>query len=192
MRNFSLVFAVLFFITLNSWGQTSDIHPSKYVVELKKYEPQVFRDINLEVYYDYDEAIKASKKTNKPILLYFNAIFCMPCRKMETDVWKNEKIAKSLREDFIVVSLLCDMDKIILLKKQQYYSKYLKKQVLTLGDKYLDLEHTFGCDGQPAYFFIDEKGISLAKDGYLYYNPDTEQFIRYLDKIKKSYRKRHS
>ncbi len=165
--------------------------PVKYVSDMKIYEPPVVRNLGLVTYFDYDEALVASKKLKKPIMLDFTGINCVNCRKMESQVWSKPEVAKRLKEDFIVVSLYCDINRIQLPKEQQYFSKDLNSQVMTLGDKNADLQASkFGSNSQPFYFFVDENGIKLADEGYGY-NPDVERFVAHLDKVKANYKKTH-
>jgi len=172
-------------------GSKDDLAPVKYVKEFAKYEPPVAIEQGLTVYYDYDEAVAASKKLKKPIMLDFTGINCPNCRKMEAQVWSNPEVAKRLKNDFVVVSLYCDMNKIELPKDQQYFSKDLNQQVVTIGNKNTDLQASkFGSNTQPFYCYVDEAGNKLADQGYPY-NPDVEKFIKYLESVKANYKKTH-
>jgi len=168
-----------------------DVKPVKYVSEMKIYEPPVVRNLGLVTYFDYDEALAASKKLKKPIMLDFTGINCVNCRKMESQVWSKPEVAKLLKEDFIVVSLYCDINRIELPKDQQYFSKDLNSQVITLGNKNADLQASkFGANSQPFYFYVDENGNKLADEGYSY-NPDVQKFVDHLEKVKANYKKTH-
>jgi thiol:disulfide interchange protein len=171
--------------------KTCEFDPQKYVADFKIYEPPIVKNLGLCVFYDYDEALAAAKKFKKPIMMDFTGITCVNCRKMESQVWSNSKVAKLLKDDFIVVSLYCDMNKIVLPKEQQYFSKDLNTQVVTLGDKNADLQASkFGSNSQPFYFFVDENGDKLVEGGYPY-NPDVQKFIIHLENVKSAYRKKH-
>ncbi len=170
---------------------SNDVKPVKYVSDMKIYEPPVVRNLGLVTFFDYDEALVASKKMKKPIMLDFTGINCVNCRKMESQVWSKPEVAKRLKEDFIVVSLYCDINRIELPKEQQYFSKDLNAQVTTLGDKNADLQASkFGSNSQPFYFYVDENGNKLADAGYSY-DPDVQKFVDHLDKVKASYKKTH-
>jgi thiol:disulfide interchange protein DsbD len=165
--------------------------PVKYVQEMKIYEPPVVKNYGLVTYFDYDEALAASKKFKKPIMLDFTGINCVNCRKMEAQVWSKPEVAKRLKEDFIVASLYCDMNKIDLPEGEQYFSKDLNQQVVTLGNKNADLQASkFNSNSQPFYFYVDENGNSLIDGGYSY-DPDVQKFINHLDKVKENYKKTH-
>ena len=169
----------------------SEDGPVKYVSEMKIYEPPVVKNLGLVTYFDYDEALAASKKYKKPIMLDFTGINCVNCRKMESQVWSKPEVAKLLKEDFIVASLYCDMNRIELPKEQQYFSKDLNAQVVTLGNKNADLQASkFGSNSQPFYFYVDENGNKLVEGGYSY-DPDVAKFVAHLQKVKENHKKTH-
>lgn len=169
-------------------GSDNEIRPVKYVDVMKIYEPPVVKNMGLETFYDYDEAIAASKKLKKPIMLDFTGINCVNCRKMESQVWSDPEVARRLKEDFIVASLYCDINRIELPKEQQYFSKDLNSEVMTLGNLNADLQASkFGSNSQPFYFYIDDNGNKLAEEGYPY-DPDIQKFIRHLDNVKARYK----
>jgi len=170
---------------------TGGVHPVKYVADMKIYEPPVVKNLGLVTYFDYDEALAASKILKKPIMLDFTGINCVNCRKMEGQVWSDPGVAKRLKEDFIVASLYCDFNRIKLPKEQQYFSKDLNSLVITVGNKNSDLQASkFGANSQPFYFYIDENGNKLADVGYSY-DPDVAKFIAHLDKVKEKYKSTH-
>jgi thiol:disulfide interchange protein len=167
------------------------IMPVKYVQEMKKYEPPVVRNQGLVTYYDYGEALAASKKLKKPIMLDFTGINCANCRKMEGQVWSQPEVIKRLKEDFIIASLYCDANKIELPASEQFYSDSLHSRVTTLGNKNADLQASkFNANSQPFYFFVDEDGSRLVREGYSY-SPNVQAFVDHLERVKASYRKLH-
>jgi len=173
-------------------GKNDGFAPVKYVSDMKIYEPQAVKNLGLVTYFDYNEALVASKKLKKPIMLDFTGINCVNCRKMENQVWSKPEVIKRLKEDFIVASLYCDLNRIILPKREQYFSKDLNSQVETLGNKNADLQATkFGANSQPFYFYVDENGNKLVEEGYSY-DPDVQKFIDHLEKVKANYKKTHS
>lgn len=169
-------------------SSNSEHGPQRYVADMKIYEPEAAVKFGLHSYYDYDEAIKASKALNKPIMLDFTGINCINCRKMEGQVWSDPGVMKRMKEDFIVASLFCDAQNVKIPVEEQYYSDYLKKQVTTLGQRNSDLQASkYGANAQPFYFFIDGDGNLLAEKGYGY-DPDVQAFIDHLDKVKENYK----
>lgn len=165
--------------------------PVKYVEAMKIYEPDVVRKFGITTFYDYDEALAASKKTGKPIMLDFTGINCVNCRKMETQVWSSPEVMQRLKNDFIIASLYCDYDKELLPEAERYHSKILDSDVETVGDKNEDLQATrFGSNSQPFYFFVDDAGTKLVENGYGY-DPDIRKFVGHLEKVKAKYKELH-
>jgi len=171
--------------------ENSNDKPIKYVKDMHIYEPSSVKKLGLVTYFDYEEALAASKKFKKPVMLDFTGITCVNCRKMETQVWAQPEVLKRLREDFIVASLFCDAVEVNLLKQDQYISKRTNEPITNLGDKSLDIQISkFKTGGQPLYYYVDENGNSLIDGGYGY-NPDVEKFISHLEKVKENYKKTH-
>ncbi len=162
--------------------------PVKYVNDMKIYEPPVVTNLGLVTYYDYEEAREASRNLKKPIMLDFTGINCVNCRKMESQVWSNPEVARRLKEDFIVVSLYCDINRIKLPEAEVHYSEALGSMVRTLGNKNAEFQaKEFKSNGQPLYFFVDAEGNKLADVGYSY-DPDIDKFVKHLDAAKAKYK----
>lgn len=163
----------------------------RYADKMKLYEPEAVRKFGLDTYFDYQEALAASKKLNKPLMLDFTGITCVNCRKMETQVWSNEAVLKMLKEDFIIVSLYCDATQVEIPKEAQFESQFLGATVETLGQYNSDLQATkYNSNTQPIYFFVDGNEQLLAKEGYSY-NPDVALFIKHLNAVKAAYKNLH-
>ncbi|MDI9310648.1 MAG: cytochrome c biogenesis protein CcdA [Limnohabitans sp.] len=112
---------------------------------------------------DYDLGLAYAKKVNKPVLLDFTGDACANCRKMEDNVWSNPEVLKILKEKLVVISLVCDR-KIELPKNQQYVSKTTGKEIITIGNKWSDMQITrYKSNSQPLYVILDNKGNDLSK-----------------------------
>lgn len=184
-----------FVIGRNQGGVVSESHndgvgPVKYVAEMSAYEPETVVKFGLKTYFDYNEALEASKREGKPVMLDFTGIVCINCRKMEGQVWSHPEVMKRLKNDFIVASLYCDAQNVKIPVEEQYYSEYLKKNIKTLGQRNSDLQATkYGSNGQPFYYFVDADENLLAEKGYPYI-PDVEKFIAHLDAVLDKYHNR--
>ncbi len=164
-------------------------HPTKYYDQMKIYEPDVVVRYGMVTYFDYDEALAASKKLHKPLMLDFTGINCPNCRKMEGEVWSDPAVMKRLKENFVIVSLYIDVHNVYLQKNEQYFSKALNQNIETLGDKNVDLQVSkYNANTQPFYFFLDGNENRLAPDGYGY-DPDIQKFIQLLDSVTVAYNK---
>lgn len=163
--------------------------PVKYVQEMKIYEPPVVVQSGLVTYFDYEEALEAAKRQDKPLMLDFTGINCVNCRKMESEVWSHPEVMKRLMNDFVIASLYCDYDKLKLPEEEQFFSEQLNAQIRTLGDWNEHLQASkFNANSQPFYFFIDGDENNLSDKGYGY-DPDINKFVAHLDKVKENYRK---
>ncbi len=142
----------------------------------------------MNTYFDYHDALKASKEQNKPIMLDFTGITCVNCRKMETQVWSNEEVFKRMKENFIVVSLFCDATSIPIPESEQYESQLLGSRVKSLGQKNIDIQSSiYNSNTQPNYFFIDGDEKLLSDKGYSY-NPSPADFVKHLDAVVAKYK----
>ncbi|MBD0298158.1 MAG: thioredoxin family protein [Flavisolibacter sp.] len=166
------------------------MHPHKYVYHIKIYVPEVVTKYGLITFFDYNEALETARRLKRPLMLDFTGINCVNCRKMEGQVWSDPQVMQRLKEDFVVVSLYVDVHHIDLQENEQYYSDALGKKVVTLGDKYADLQVTrFSANVQPYYFFLDGREQRLLPEGYGY-DPDIRKFINLLEKAKEEYKRR--
>ncbi|HEV7331641.1 MAG TPA: cytochrome c biogenesis protein CcdA [Flavisolibacter sp.] len=170
----------------------SEFAPVKYIKELGPYEPEVVKKFGLVTFFDYDEALAASKKVNKPLMLDFTGINCINCRKMEAQVWSHPEVMKRLKENFVIASLYTDVQNIPLSENEEFYSKELGEHVNTVGEKFSHLQVSrYGVLAQPFYIFLDGAEQKLAPDGYPY-DPDVQKFIQHLDNVVAEYKKRNS
>ena len=93
----------------------------------------------LNAWYDYNQALQASKQLHKPILIDFTGFNCVNCRKMEANVWTDPRVFSHLKNDFILLQLVVD-DKNDLPVNEQYVSPFSGKHITTFGGKWSDME----------------------------------------------------
>ncbi|MEJ7912419.1 MAG: cytochrome c biogenesis protein CcdA, partial [Chitinophagaceae bacterium] len=164
--------------------------PVKHVAELGPLEPEVVKKYGLVTYFDYEEALAASRAARKPLMLDFTGINCINCRKMEAQVWSSPEVMKRLKANFIIASLYTDVQNIELPENEQFDSEPLSERVNTLGEKYAHFQVSrYGSLSQPFYIFLDGKEQKLADDGYAY-DSNVDRFIKHLDKVVAEYNKR--
>lgn len=65
----------------------------------------------LRWYNTYDEGLKVAVAENKPMLVYFWAIWCTWCEKMNTEVYPDKEVSAILKEDFVLVAVDLDANK---------------------------------------------------------------------------------
>lgn len=176
----------------NNLHQDRPPHPKKYYEQMKIYEPEVVTKYGMVTYFDYNEALEVARKLKKPLMLDFTGINCVNCRKMEGQVWSDPKVMQRLKEDFVIASLYVDVHNLDIPENEQYFSKALDQQIITLGDKNADMQVTkFGANTQPYYFFLDANENKLAPEGYGY-DPSIQKFLELLDGVKATYNKTKS
>lgn len=161
--------------------------PEKYYDRMKIFEPEVVVKYGMITYFDYDEALSVARKVHKPLMLDFTGINCVNCRAMEAQVWSDPEVMKRLKENFVIVSLYVDVS-LDLQPADQYYSKTLKKDITTLGDKNADLQISeYNSNTQPYYFFLDANENRLEPEGYGY-DSNVEKFKNMLDDVVAKYK----
>jgi thiol:disulfide interchange protein DsbD len=113
------------------------------------------------VFDDYDKGLAYAKTVNKPIMLDFTGHACVNCRKMENNVWSDERILTLLKNQVVVISLYVD-DKRELSKSEQFISKTTGASIETIGDKWTDfMISTYKTNTQPLYVLTDLNGGNL-------------------------------
>lgn len=165
--------------------------PRKYVSNLKKYEPGAAINNQLVIYYDYDEALAASKALDKPLMIDFTGIQCVNCREFESKIWIDPEVGRRMKNDFVIASLFSDYN-MELPDDEKKFSPLLNAKIETVGDKYEDLQQQLiNASGQPNYVFVDGDGKLLIDGGYGYdATKGPKEFIAHLDKVKALYDKR--
>ncbi len=135
--------------------------------------------LGLKGYFDYDEALKASKALKKPVFVDFTGHGCTNCREMENRVWSDPQVLKRLRENFVLVALYVD-DKKIEMPENEWYTNKAGRQVKLLGKKNAEIQiEKFGTNAQPYYVILDGDGNSLVPAHAYDLNIDT--YIKFLD-----------
>jgi thiol:disulfide interchange protein DsbD len=113
------------------------------------------------VFDDYDKGLAYAKTVNKPIMLDFTGHACVNCRKMENNVWSDERILTILKNQVVLISLYVD-DKRELPTTEQFVSKSTGASIETIGDKWTDLMISkYKTNTQPLYVLTDLEGKNL-------------------------------
>lgn len=139
-------------------------------------------------YYDYEEALAAAAKEQKPVLIDFTGWSCVNCRKMEANVWTDPHVAQLLKEEFIMLELFVD-DRTELSQEEQYTSTYSGKKIRTIGNKNSDFQaQAFNSNSQPLYVVVDEQGEVLIPPSGADY--DIESYADFLQRGMDAYKAR--
>jgi thiol:disulfide interchange protein DsbD len=172
---------------LNTNNDHSTIQPSNHSKPKTKHSDFLHLPHGLTGYYDYKEALAASKATGKPIFVDFTGHACVNCRKMEEYVWAKPEVLKRLQNDFITVSLYVD-EKKELPENEWYTSARDGKVKKTIAQQNSDLQITkYHFSAQPQYIVIDGNEKQLS--GPRFYDTDEAAFVQFLDNGKAAFGK---
>lgn len=137
----------------------------------------------LECYHDFDEAVLAAQREQKPLFVDFTGYGCVNCRKMEENVWIYSEILDRLRNDYIVVSLYVD-DQARLFPDNKF--SYLLdpltgEKIRTVGGKWSSFQiNNFGASSQPYYVLMHYDGATILNKPTAY-TPEVRQYRAFLD-----------
>ena len=154
-----------------------------------KYSDFLHLPHGLEGYFDYEEALAAAKKENKPVFIDFTGHGCVNCREMEARVWSDPEVLKRLKDDYVVVALYVD-DKTKLPEGEWYTSDYDGKVKKTIGKQNADFQiKNYNVNAQPYYVLLDINGEILTEPKA--YDLDPANFTKFLDSGIQEYKKRN-
>ncbi len=165
---------------------TPTLAPENHLTKVKKkYDDKFKAPLNLDAYFDYDEALVYAKTVNKPLLIDFTGHSCVNCRKMEASVWSNPTVLSLLQNDFVLVSLYVD-DKTELPENEQYISTLSGKKIKTIGNKWSDFQATtYQTNSQPYYVILNNQEKVLVSPQS--FNLDVNNYINFLLNGKKAF-----
>jgi thiol:disulfide interchange protein DsbD len=133
---------------------------------------------NLVVFTDYAKGLAYAKTVNKPVMIDFTGHACVNCRKMENNVWSDEKVKEVLKSNVVLISLYVDEDK-DLPKNEQYVSKITGNEIVTVGDKWTELIITrYNTNTQPYYVLMDLNEQKLNEP--VSYTPNVDEYLGWL------------
>ena len=148
------------------------------------------KGVEANIVNDYEKALQLAKEQHKPILIDFTGWACVNCRKMEENVWPDEKVKALIEQNFILVSLYIDDRKPLPADDQFLFTGKdgSKKAIKTIGDKFITLQsENFNNASQPLYAIIspDEQVLTLPV-GYTSAAKDYSEWLQCgLDAFKK-------
>jgi thiol:disulfide interchange protein DsbD len=132
----------------------------------------------LQVFTDYAKGLAYAKKVHKPVMLDFTGYACVNCRKMENNVWSDEKVLQILKNDVVLISLYVD-DKRELPKSEQTVSKTTGKEIITIGNKWSDfIISRYQTNTQPLYVLTNLEEQKLNEP--ISYTPNIEEYLNWL------------
>ncbi|PPK87491.1 thiol:disulfide interchange protein DsbD [Neolewinella xylanilytica] len=132
---------------------------------------------------DLDAGLAYAKEVNKPVMLDFTGYTCVNCRKMEENVWSQDRINDLLTEDYVLISLYVDDRKELPAEQQREVTRldgsgrnFLIDQV---GEKWHYFQQSvFQHATQPYYVLVSPDGQTLNPP--VAYTPDEEKYEAFL------------
>ena len=148
-----------------------------------KYSDVLHMPHGLSGFYDYEEALAAARKANKPVFLDFTGLGCVNCREMEERVWCDSRILESMREDFVLLALFGDSRAAV--AEEDQVTTANGKVLKTIGEINANLAYErYGIASQPNYLILDGEGNVLASHSY---DLNIDNFIAFLEEGKQAY-----
>ena len=106
---------------------------------------------------------------------------------MEAAVWTDPTVAKTLQEDYVLISLFVD-DKTPLPQAMTVQENGQTRTLRTVGDKWSYLQRSkFGANAQPFYVPVNNEGRPLV--GSYAYKEDVKAYLGFLQHGLEAYRK---
>ncbi|MDR1654195.1 MAG: thioredoxin family protein [Prevotellaceae bacterium] len=131
---------------------------------------------------DYDLGIAYAAQQGKPVIVDFTGFSCVNCRKMESKVWIDPTVKKTLENDFVLISLWVD-DKTPLAKPYEVTENGRTRKIGTTGDKWSYLQRMrFNYNAQPYYVMLDNAGNPINKY-FFAFSEDPKEFMKWLKTI---------
>ncbi|NHE59442.1 protein-disulfide reductase DsbD family protein [Cyclobacterium plantarum] len=156
--------------------------------EVPKYADFLHFPHGIQGYFDYEQALAAAKRQDKPLFIDFTGHGCVNCREMEARVWSDPRVLSRLKEDFVMVALYID-ERYELPEAEWYTSSYDNKVKSTIGKQNADFQITrFNNNAQPYYVILDHKEELLVSP--IAYETDIQKFIDFLDAAKNEFERR--
>ncbi|MGO4773281.1 protein-disulfide reductase DsbD family protein [Flavobacterium sp. W22_SRS_FK3] len=131
------------------------------------------------VFHDYEDGSAYAKSVKKPIMLDFTGYACVNCRKMENNVWSDERVLPILKNDVVLISLYVD-DKRELPADKQFVTASGDK-IETIGDKWTEfMISKYRTNTQPLYVITDLEGNNLNDSKPSVSYVDVEEYLIWL------------
>ena len=134
--------------------------------------------LQLQGYFDWDEAMACAKELNKPVFVDFTGHGCSNCKKMEQSVWSDPRVLERLRNDVIILALY--NDDMTTLPEDRWVTTDEGRVLRTMGrvTRHLQQER-FGSVAVPYYVMLDPDGNMLSGPHGTDFNADN--FLAFLD-----------
>ncbi len=162
--------------------------PENQLDEVPKYSEFLHFPHGIQGYFDYEQALSAARKQDKPLFIDFTGHGCVNCREMEAKVWSDPQVLSRLKEDFVMVALYID-ERYELAEEEWFTSEYDGKVKKTIGKQNADFQIArFNNNAQPYYVILDHNEELLVKPKA--YDSSIPNFIDFLEEAKEEFKRR--
>ena len=130
---------------------------------------------------DYHKGLAYAKTVGKPVMIDFTGWACVNCRKMEQNVWVDDKVLNMLKNEVVLISLYVDDKR--KLEDDEIVESQLKpgKKLKYIGQKWSELQTIkYKTNSQPFYVLMDHNEENLIEP--VGYTPDIEEYYGWLQK----------
>lgn len=128
---------------------------------------------------DYEMGLAYAKKVGKPVMLDFTGWACVNCRKMEQNVWVDDQVLNSLKNDIVLISLYVDDKR--KLEDNEIVDSQLRpgKKLKYIGQKWSEFQTIrYKTNTQPFYVLMDHDEKNLIEP--VGYTPDADDYFAWM------------
>ncbi|MGJ8592867.1 MAG: cytochrome c biogenesis protein CcdA [Aquaticitalea sp.] len=128
---------------------------------------------------DYEKGLAYAKKVGKPVMLDFTGWACVNCRKMEQNVWVDDQVLNSLKNEVVLISLYVDDKRS--LEADEITESQLRpgKKLKYIGQKWSEFQTLrYKTNTQPFYVLMghDEQNLNEPVG----YTPDADDYYAWM------------
>ena len=128
---------------------------------------------------DYDQGLAYAKKVGKPIMIDFTGWACVNCRKMEQNVWVDDKVLNSLKNEIVLISLYVDDKR--KLEDNEITESNLRpgKKLKYIGQKWSEFQAIrYKTNTQPFYVLMGHDELNIIDP--IGYTPDASEYYEWM------------
>ena len=125
MKNKNLLLIILALVLIISFAYGYYITHRSIRIYDPPINPNYTQISSLDWHRSLDEGFQIAQKENKPIMVYFWAIWCQNCSKFQSYTLANPQVKKILKEDYVLVAIDLDIDRKVAYKYNVSYPPYV-------------------------------------------------------------------
>lgn len=128
---------------------------------------------------DYEKGLAYAKEVNKPVMIDFTGWACVNCRKMEQNVWVDDQVLNSLKNDIVLISLYVDDKR--KLEDDDIVDSQLRpgKKLKYIGQKWSEFQTIrYKTNTQPFYVLMDHEEKNLIEP--VGYTPNADDYYAWM------------